>query len=93
MNRTLEIPAEKLTAEQVRTLETWIREGARWPDVDAGHTTLTPLTDDLTFLRRVTLDTVGVVPTPDEVRTFLSDDPSTGRARAASPIRQSTSRR
>ena len=29
---------------------------------------LTPLADDLTFLRRVTLDTVGVVPTPEEIR-------------------------
>jgi hypothetical protein len=72
----------KLTAEQVRILETWIKEGARWPDLDAGHTTLTPLTDDLAFLRRVTLDTVGVMPTPDEVRAFLADDPSTRRAKA-----------
>src|SRR5262249_45179008 len=53
---------ERLTAEQVRLLETWVREGARWPEVNAGRTTLTPLTDDLAFLRRVTLDTVGVVP-------------------------------
>ena len=29
---------------------------------------MTPLTDDLAFLRRVTLDTVGVVPTEEEIR-------------------------
>jgi hypothetical protein len=73
---------EKLTAEQVRMIETWVKEGARWPDLDAGHTTLTPPTDDLTFLRRVTLDTVGVVPTPEEVRAFLADPPPDRRARA-----------
>ncbi len=64
---------DRLTPAEVRTLETWIQEGAHWPELDADHTTLTPLADDLTFLRRVTLDTVGVVPTPDEIRRFLAD--------------------
>ena len=36
-------------------------------------TTLTPLAKDLAFLRRVTLDTVGVVPTAAEIRAFLAD--------------------
>jgi hypothetical protein len=62
---------DRLTAAQVKVLETWVREGARWPDVKPERTTLTPLTDDLTFLRRATLDTVGVVPTPAEVAAFL----------------------
>jgi len=71
---------EKLNAEQIRILETWVKEGARWPDLNAEHTTLTPLTDDLTFLRRVALDTVGVVPTPAEIRTFLADKSPEKRA-------------
>src|SRR6185312_17308613 len=42
---------------------------------------LTPLTDELTFLRRVTLDTVGVVPTYQEVQDFLRDTRADRRAR------------
>jgi hypothetical protein len=73
---------EPLTKEQARILETWIREGAAWPEVNAARTALTPLTDDLAFLRRVTLDTVGVVPTLEEVRVFQSDPAAVRRTRA-----------
>ncbi len=71
---------DKLTAGEITILETWIAEGARWPDLNADHTTLTPLSNDLTFLRRVTLDTVGVVPTPEEIRQFLADTAPNKRA-------------
>ncbi len=40
-----------------------------------------PLCDDWTFLRRVTLDTVGVVPTREEIEAFLNDTRSDRRAR------------
>ncbi len=37
---------------------------------------------DLEFLRRVTLDTTGLIPTPEQVRAFLKDDAGTRRGRA-----------
>ncbi len=72
---------DKLTADEIKLLEAWISEGANWPDLDASHLTLTPLTADLTFLRRVTLDTVGVVPTPDEITAFAADTSPNRRAK------------
>ncbi len=41
-----------------------------------------PVVDDLTFLRRATLDTVGVIPTREEVQQFLADPVETRRERA-----------
>jgi hypothetical protein len=37
---------------------------------------------DLEFLRRVTLDTTGLIPTPEQVRAFLKDDVATRRRKA-----------
>ena len=41
-----------------------------------------PLTDDAAFLRRLALDTVGVPPTPEQLRAFLADSSPTKRATA-----------
>jgi Protein of unknown function (DUF1549) len=41
-----------------------------------------PLTDDAAFLRRVTLDLTGTIPTADAVRAFLADARRDKRARA-----------
>lgn len=42
----------------------------------------TPSTDDASFLRRATLDTIGLLPTPDELTTFLADPSADKRAKA-----------
>ncbi len=50
--------------------------------LDERKVTPAPLADDLTFLRRVTLDTVGVPPTRDEIAAFLADPGAERRSRA-----------
>jgi hypothetical protein len=40
-----------------------------------------PFADDATFLRRVTLDTIGLLPTPEEVRAFVADQHPAKRER------------
>jgi hypothetical protein len=68
-------------AESDRLLLTdWIRQGASFSSA-ARQIVPAPLTDDLAFLRRVTLDTVGVVPAPGEIAAFLADAPSQRRNR------------
>lgn len=62
-----------LTADQVATLKQWISEGAHWPELNVASLEVTALSDDLAFLRRVTLDTVGVVPTLEEIEAFQKD--------------------
>ena len=62
-----------LTAQEVSILKTWIQEGAHWPEVRADHLTVTALSDDLTFLRRATIDTLGVVPTLEEIDAFVKN--------------------
>ena len=71
---------DRLATKDMATLRRWIEEGAPWPEVQATRFTLTPLTDDLAFLRRVTLDTVGVIPTEAEVAAFLALPASSRRA-------------
>ena len=64
---------DRLPSAEVALIKRWIEEGAVWPDFAAQSFALTPLADDLTFLRRVTLDTVGVVPSEAEIAAFLAD--------------------
>ena len=61
---------EPLSAKEVAMLTTWIREGASWPEFKGDHLTLLQPAEDLAFLRRVTLDTVGVVPSLEEITAF-----------------------
>jgi cytochrome c553 len=69
---------ERLTAGEVKLLKQWIAEGALYTERPGRVTTLT---DDLAFLRRVTLGTVGVVPTPDEIAAFRADRAPDRRAK------------
>ncbi|MCA9115353.1 MAG: DUF1553 domain-containing protein, partial [Planctomycetaceae bacterium] len=71
---------DRLSEKEVATLKRWIADGAVWPQFDVTNFQPTPLADDLSFLRRVTLDTVGVTPTELEIDAFLQDDPDTRRA-------------
>ncbi|MEY5015318.1 MAG: hypothetical protein RIS92_1676 [Verrucomicrobiota bacterium] len=72
---------EPLNRAELSTLDRWITEGAHWPDLRVSTLKMTPLTDDLTFLRRVMLDTVGVVPSEEEIRAFLAEGSRDKRAR------------
>ncbi|REJ89241.1 MAG: DUF1553 domain-containing protein [Planctomycetota bacterium] len=42
----------------------------------------TPLVDDFSFLRRLALDTIGVIPTQDQIDQFLADPAETRREQA-----------
>jgi mono/diheme cytochrome c family protein len=64
---------DRLSDKDVALLKQWIEEGAVWPDFSSDSLTLTPPADDLTFLRRVTLDTIGLTPTEAEIATFVAD--------------------
>jgi len=71
-----------LTENEIKTLEDWIKHGAQWPSAaaPAASLTLSPVTSDTAFIRRVYLDTVGVVPTASETEAFLQDDSPEKRA-------------
>ncbi|WDI41682.1 DUF1553 domain-containing protein [Bremerella sp. P1] len=72
----------RLTPKETAQLEAWIKQGANWPEFQVTTLEMPPLADDLTFLRRVTLDTVGVLPTTEEIRVFLDDDSQVRRENA-----------
>ncbi len=70
-----------LTAAEIDTLRKWIRGGASYDPAGLKRRSLPGLADDLTFLRRATLDTVGVLPTLAEIDAFLTDKRADKRAR------------
>jgi len=64
-----------LKSEQIAVLDAWIKEGAKWPAPPVTEKDIAPpkhLTDT-EFLRRVALDTIGVPPSEESVRTFVAD--------------------
>ena len=45
-----------------------------------------PLCDDASFLRRVSLDVVGVIPSSQEIRTFIEREPNTRRSKTVDQL-------
>lgn len=70
---------DPLGAEAVALLKTWIEEGAHWPKFAVDNFEVTPLSSDLEFLRRVSLDTIGVPPSETEINAFLAANSKTRR--------------
>lgn len=87
----------RLSKTETDLLSRWIEQGARWETADPdpiaasrhpttaelSATKLLPLTvtDDLAFLRRVTLDTVGVIPGLKEIAAFQADSAANKRSK------------
>jgi hypothetical protein len=84
--------SKPLSGEEIRLLEKWIEDGANWPELDVTLLDLPPLADDLTFLRRITLDSVGVPPTETEIQAYLEDAPGQRRSRAIKRLSQDVRR-
>ena len=61
-----------VSPEEVRLLEKWIMEGAAMPIPSEAPRMAASRADDLRFLRRVSLLTIGVPPTLEEVREYLN---------------------
>lgn len=87
-----------LTLGEIDLLSRWIKQGATWDEVEetsiaaskhpsAGELKSSglspmPVVDDLDFLRRVSLDTVGVIPALKEIQAFQTDGSSNKREKA-----------
>ncbi len=70
----------RLTESEVSLLTRWIQEGASWPELPLVRDSFIGTIDDAGFIRRAMLDTVGVPPTEQELRNFMSDSASNKRA-------------
>lgn len=67
---------------QIASLKEWIERGAVWPTtaLSVDRLTLAPLLDDASFLRKLSLDTIGIPPSEQELRSFLEDTSPEKRA-------------
>ncbi len=64
---------DPLSKEEITLLEQWVKEGANWPQFNVPNFKPTPLADDLVFLRRLALDTIGVPPSEVEITRLLAE--------------------
>jgi len=63
-----------LNLEEIKALQEWIQRGAPWPEFAIEKPIVSaPISADWEFLRRVSLDVLGVPPSAELVRKFLAD--------------------
>jgi hypothetical protein len=72
-----QLPALNTNNSQFTSIDAFIHAKLQSASVQAA-----PLTDDYAFLRRVTLDILGVIPTPEQLDAFARDKSTDRRARA-----------
>ena len=73
---------ENLSKEQIDLIGKWIQQGANWKSgQNRRNLKVPPLSDDYAFIRRVYFDTLGLPPTPNEIRNFVSDQDPHKRAK------------
>lgn len=75
-------PSGGMTIEQRETLSRWVADGIAWGrQLDPSAIAAGPIVDDVTFLRRVYLDTWGVPPSEAQAVAFLDDSDPHKRAK------------
>lgn len=72
---------DRLSEEEIQLLTKWVESGAEMDQPAIEVEGLSPLIDDLTFLRRIWLDLVGVSPPLKVVREFQEDPAADKRSR------------
>lgn len=73
----------RLKPAEIAILEEWIQSGASWPAPPLAQKDVSPpaVIGDAAFLRRVSLDTIGLPATANDVRQFLADTSPNKRRR------------
>ena len=65
---------DHLSKEEIDLIGKWIQQGAKWKSPQNSLTLDVPASaDDYTFIRRVYFDSVGIPPSPEEIRSFADD--------------------
>ena len=84
MARKLLAQRTPVTAPEVQSLQHVNNAVDRFVQsrLEAEDVTPAPLVDDLAFLRRLSLDVLGVIPTPEQIEQFLADPTEERRAAA-----------
>ncbi len=78
----------RLKPAEIAILEEWIQSGASWPAPPLAQEDVSPpaVIGDAAFLRRVSLDTIGVPATANDVRQFLADSSPNKRQRVVDQL-------